>query len=124
MCRRRCHWSALCAASVPVCHFALRAGETSPISDWPQRESHLYNVYLAKLCEQRNKKEGEVEDEEEEPVGPTQVEPAQRNNDEGQDQRQTQRSCKNPCQQTLRFKLEEEEETKMRHVHGFQLMNS
>lgn len=87
---------------VPVCHFAL----------WEHvlhlrlaSESVLYIVDHAKLCEKCNDKERGVEDEEKDPVGPTQVEPAQWDNDEGQDQRQTQRSYKNPRQQTLRFKL-------------------
>lgn len=87
---------------VPVCHFALR-------EDVPHlrlaSESVLYIVDHAKLCEKCNEKEGGVEDKEKDPVGPTQVEPAQWDNDEGQDQRQTQRSYKNPRQQTLHFKL-------------------
>ena len=49
----------------------------------------LYNLDLAKLCEKCNEKENGVEDEEKDPIGPTQVEPAQWNNNEGQDQRQT-----------------------------------
>lgn len=64
-------------------------------------ESDLLHVDLAKLCEQCNDKKDGVEDEEEDPVRPTQVELAKRNDDEGQDHRQTQRSCKNPRQQTL-----------------------
>lgn len=67
------------AASVPVaswkgiphCRLAL--------------ESDLY-VDLSKLCEQCDDKKGDVEEEEEDPVRPTKVEPAQWNYDEGQDQ--------------------------------------
>lgn len=69
------------------------------------RQSLLVEVDCAKLREKRNEKEDAVEDEEKDPVGPTQVEPAQRDNDEGQGQRQTQRPCENPRQQTLQFKL-------------------
>lgn len=99
MCRRG-HRSS--AASVPVCHFAYR--EDVPRSRLTS-ESHLYTVDLSKLCEQRDDKEDDVEEEEKDPVGPTQVEAAQWNDDERQDQRQTQSSCENPRQQTLQFKL-------------------
>lgn len=63
--------------------------------------SCVYNVDLAELSKQCDDKEDGIEQEEKDPVGPTQVEAAQWNNDEGQDQRQTQRSNKNPRQQTL-----------------------
>ena len=56
---------------------------------------------FSKLCEKCNDKKGGVKDEEEDPVWPAQLEPAQRNSDEGQDQRQSQRSHKNPRQQAL-----------------------
>lgn len=95
-----CSQCSLCS-SVSFC---ITGGRDVPHSRLAS-ESHLYDVYRAKLCEQRDDKEDDVEDEEKDPVCLTQVEPAQRDNDEGQDQRQTQRSCKNPRQQTLRFKL-------------------
>jgi len=53
-------------------------------------------VYLAKLCEKCNDKEDDIEDEEKDPIGPTQVEVPERDHDKRQDQRQTQRSCENP----------------------------
>lgn len=95
MCRWLGQSSAFSAASVPVCHFALQ-------EDVPQFRLTsvlgLYNADFAKLCEQRDEKEDGVEDKKKDPVGPAQVEPAQWNNDKRQDQRQTQRSCKNPRQ--------------------------
>lgn len=51
-----------------------------------------------KLCEQCDEKEDGVEDDEEDSVASIQVESAQRNNDEGKNQRQTQRSCEDPRQ--------------------------
>lgn len=87
---------------VPACRFAL--WEHVPHLR-PASRSVLFKVDCAKLCEKCNEKEDAVEDEEKDPVGPTQVEPAQWDNDEGQGQRQTQRPCKNPRQQTLQFKL-------------------
>lgn len=79
MCRRGCHSS---AASVPVCHFVY---QEDVLHFRLTSESHLYTVDLAKLCEQCDDKEGGVEEEEKDPVGTTQVEPAQWNDDEGQD---------------------------------------
>lgn len=66
------------AASVPLAerHPSLQTGFGS----------YLYHVDLSKLCEQCNDKKGDVEEEEEDPVRSTKVEPAQRDNDEGQDQ--------------------------------------
>lgn len=87
---------ALCSFSSSV-SFCIMAGCPSV--------SGLPNVDLAKLCEHCNDKEDGIEDEEKDPVGPTQVEAAHRNNDEGQNQRQTQRYCENPRQQSLWFKL-------------------
>lgn len=60
---------------------------------------------LAKLCEKCNEKEGEVEDEEKDPVGPSHMEATQWDCDERQDQGQTQWSGKNPNQQAVHFKL-------------------
>lgn len=51
------------------------------------------DVDLPKFCEQCDKKEGSVEDEEKDPVAPVQVEAAQWDGDEGQHQRQSQSSC-------------------------------
>ena len=48
---------------------------------------------LAELCEQRHDDEDRVEGEEEDAVGPAQVEPAQGHDDKGQNQRQSQRTC-------------------------------
>lgn len=75
------------------------------ISDRPQ--SGLCSVNLSKFCKQGNDKKDSIEEDEKAPIRPTQVEPAQWNDDEGQNQRQTQRSHQNPRQQTLVFKLEE-----------------
>lgn len=58
-----------------------------------------------KFCEKCDKKEDGVEDEEEDPVAPTQVEAAQWDVDEGQHQRQPQSSREDPRQQALRFEL-------------------
>lgn len=110
MCRRGRHPSALSAAPVPVCHFVLLEDIAG------LKASDLYTVDRAELCEQRDDEEYGVEDEEKDPVGPTQVEPAQWNNDEGQDQRQTQRSCEDPRQQTLNFKLRRRERDKKRCI--------
>lgn len=71
----------------------------------PAAASGLRNTNLAKLCKKCNDKEDDIEDEEKDAIGPTQVEAAEWNDDKGQDQRQTQRSCKNPCQQTFWFNL-------------------
>lgn len=68
-------------------------------------KSHLSYVELAKLSEKCNQKEGAVEDEEKDPVGPSHMEAVQWDRDEGQDQGQTQRSREDPHQQTLHFKL-------------------
>lgn len=57
------------------------------------------------LCEESDEEEGGVEDEEEDPVAPAQVEAAQRDGDEGQDQGQPQSSREDPRQQALCFKL-------------------
>lgn len=62
-------------------------------------------VDLPELCEKRDEKKYAVEYEEEDAIGPTQVELAERNDDKRQDQGQAQRSCKNPHQQALRLKL-------------------
>lgn len=63
------------------------------------------DVDLPKFCEQCDKKEGGIEDEEKDPVAPIQVEAAQWDGDEGQHQRQSQSSCEDPRQQALCFKL-------------------
>lgn len=47
----------------------------------------------AKLSEQRNQEEDRVEEQEEDSIGPAHVETAQRNLDEGEGQRETQRTC-------------------------------
>lgn len=91
-----------CLQLVPACHLALR--EHVPHLRLAS-QSVLFKVDCAKLCEKCNEKEDAVEDEEKDPVGLTQVEPAQWDDDEGQGQRQAQRPCKNPRQQTLQFKL-------------------
>lgn len=62
-------------------------------------------VDFPKLREKCNEQKGDVEDEEKDPVAPAYMEPPQWDSDEGQDQRQTQRSHKNPRQQSLYFKL-------------------
>lgn len=55
-------------------------------------------VDYMKLCEKCDDEEDDVEDEEKYPIFPTQVEPIQGNEDKRQDQGQTQRSRKDPCQ--------------------------
>lgn len=75
---------------------------------------------LSQLCEQCNEKENAVEEEEKDPVDAIHLELAQRNNDEGQHQRQTQRSCENPRQQAVYFKLRRRKRHKMHHVHRVQ----
>lgn len=75
---------------------------------------------LSQLCEQCNEKENAVEEEEKDPVDTIHLELAQRNNDEGQHQRQTQRSCKNPRQQAVYFKLRRRKRHKMHNVHRVQ----
>lgn len=60
---------------------------------------------LPKFCEECDKKKGTVEDEEKDPVSPTQVEAAQWDGDEGQDQRQAQSSREDPRQHALCLEL-------------------
>lgn len=64
----------------------------------------------SKLRKQSNDKEDDIEQEQKDPVAPTQVKATQWNRDEGHDQRQTQRPGENPRQQTLLFKLRIKEE--------------
>lgn len=86
MCRR-CHSSAFSADSLPVCH-------SSSWQDVLQCHTGLsvrsHKVDYAKLCEHCNDEKGHIKDEEKDPIASVQVEPAQRNNDKGQNQGQTQ----------------------------------
>lgn len=66
---------------------------------------------LPKFCEKCNKKKSTIEDEEKDPVSPTQVEAAQRDGDEGEHQRQAQGSCEDPRQQALYFELRSAKKT-------------
>lgn len=60
---------------------------------------------LPKFCEKCDKKKDTVEEEEKDPISPTQVEVSQWDDDEGQHQRESQGSCEDPRQQALCFEL-------------------
>lgn len=78
-------------------------------SNLPAYTQSLYmlglQVDLSKLCEECDNEKGGIEEQEENAIGSTQVKALQRNQHKWEDQRETQRCCQHPTQQTLWFQL-------------------